>query len=191
MAATLRAFIAIEVPEAVSDSAQKFQERLRQSGVRARWVRQGSFHLTLRFLGDVPEERVGAIAGAMEEAASVSPPLRLLTHGLGVFPPKGPPKVLWMGLEGDVERLAALGDALSDRLESGAGIAKERRPFHAHLTLARFRDRLNRTAVQKAMEACGSPEPVSFVVESISLFESRLNPEGARYIRLASAPLGG
>ena len=146
--AELRLFVACELPDDVRDALGRLQAGLRR-GDRAglRWVRPEGIHITLKFLGGVEEGRVGEITPAL--ASAIEPfELRVRPASLGGFPSLvagggARLRVVWVGLEGDVEGLAALAGRVDAALES-IGFPSERRPFAAHLTLARVSDRASR-----------------------------------------------
>ena len=192
MSETLRAFVAVELPPEVKDTLShvvRFLDGRRIGGLRT--VDPASAHLTLKFLGNVPSSQVAAIEGALVDAASRSSPLRLRLDETGTFPGRGAPKVLWVGLAGDTDGLAALRSRIEEALDP-LGFAPEGRPFHPHLTLARMGDRSTRTDRNRAAAALSSApfEPgLTFAVEAVSLMRSILRREGARYVRLASIPL--
>lgn len=184
MSKTRRSFIAVEVPTSVSDLAAAVQEGLRRTGIRARWVAPESFHVTLRFLGNVTEDSMAGIVDAMESAANQFEPFSLTVGDIGVFPGKGRPRVIWLGFSDGGGRLEKAYQALETALEAVADIPREGKPFHGHLTIGRFKDRIRGDRLQKAMDANRPETSVSFSVEKISLFESRLLPQGARYVNL-------
>lgn len=190
MSRTLRCFIAVEVPDALAAVAADFQLQLKGAGIRARWVPPENVHLTLRFLGSIQENRVAPIVEAMHTAVTGIDPFTLTTADIGVFPAKGPPRVLWLGLAGNVERLNALHNALGTALGE-VGIPQEKRTYQGHLTLARFKDRISASRLADAVAHCGPPAPIPIVVDAIRLMESRLNPKGARYYRLDTTVLPG
>ena len=193
MSETLRAFVAVELPPEVKDTLShvvRFLDGRRIGGLRT--VDPATAHLTLKFLGNVPASQVAAIEDALVDAASRAMPLRLRLDGTGTFPGRGAPRVLWMGLAGDTEGLAALRSRIEEALHP-LGFASEGRPFHPHLTLARLGDRGTRADRDRAAEALSSApfEPgLTFAVEAVSLMRSILRREGARHVRLASIPLG-
>jgi 2'-5' RNA ligase len=144
-----------------------------------RWVDPESAHLTLKFLGPTAEESVPRIGEALERAARGVGRLRLGTADIGRFP-----GALWLGLDGDLDRLAALRDAV-EREVAPLGWPTEARPFRPHLTLARPRpgQRLPRT-----LEPVPPPR-IAFEVGEVSLMRSELGARGARYSRLLAVPL--
>jgi 2'-5' RNA ligase len=186
---SLRLFVALELPDDVRAALARLQDELRDAGApKLRWVRPEGIHLTLKFLGSVEERRVAGIEKALDEA--IEPfELALQPSHVGGFGGRRL-RVVWVGLDGDVERLAALA-ARVDEAMSSEGFERERRPFAGHLTLARVPDdapseeRARLVALIKAFE----PEPLpSMRLSEVSLMRSILSPTGARYERLASFP---
>jgi RNA 2',3'-cyclic 3'-phosphodiesterase len=184
---TLRAFIALELPLEIKEALAGFQGALRQAGLDkgARWVRPEHIHLTLKFLGDVPASRIGALEEALREAAVNVAPFILDVKGLGRFPPRGPAKVLWVGLEGELKRLYELYSRLETKT-TALGFAAETRPFKPHLTLARLRGGGELSDILEAHE-----EVVlgSFSAERLCLFRSDLSATGPRYTPLVQVRL--
>jgi 2'-5' RNA ligase len=158
--------------------------------MRLKWVRPESMHLTLKFLGDVDPARVPEIEAALAAAAGAAPPFSLNARGIGVFPGMRKPRVLWMGLEGQLDRLAALQAAVESEL-ARVGFPAEERPFKAHLTLARIKAPLRIPLSEALLSEAGEGESGPFPVERICLFRSELRPAGAVYTRLAEGILDG
>lgn len=190
MTQPLRTFIAIELPVAVSRELAAIQQRLRDRGLKLRWVKPGNIHLTLKFLGDIMPADIQDIEPAMQTAAQATPPFDLTVQGLGVFPGIRRPRVLWSGLGGAPERLARLYSSLEDDLAE-RGIAREKRPFKGHLTLARIKGALDSRRLLSAIEAEGLFEPLPLPVSELVLFQSRLQPAGAVYTPLVRIGLSG
>ena len=150
----MRAFIAIELPPEVADALKDLQRRLRQSGLKASWVRSENIHLTLKFLGDIAPENVEAISGAIKVVADRHAPFALSVAGLGVFPRVKKARVLWAGLSGGVAGLIELQQDLDAAL-SICGFERQIKPFRGHLTLARFRQRVDPGKLQSAFQELG------------------------------------
>ena len=194
MSEAIRAFVAVELPPEVRGALAPvvaYLEGCRIGGLRT--VDPASAHLTLKFLGNVPALRVGAIEEALVGATALSTALRLRLGETGTFPARGAPRVLWVGLAGDTDGLSVLQSRIEEALRP-LGFAPEGRPFRPHLTLARMGDRSTRSDRSRAADALSSApfEPgLAFTVGSVSLMRSILGREGARYVRLASIPLRG
>ena len=189
---SLRLFVAIELPSAWLDSLGDLVNQLRErlGPVRLRWVRPEGIHLTLKFIGQTAPSLVPAIESTLADALTTPPALRLALGGLGTFGDRGIPRVVWVGLEGDIEPLRAVAGRIDASLRH-LGIAAEKRPLAPHLTLARVPDGFSRADAGALAAALGSvPIPAAPPLEvlSVSLILSRLGPGGARYERLASFP---
>ncbi len=190
----MRAFVAIELPDSVKEMLAGVVRELKDAGIGGlRPVRPEGVHLTLKFLGDVPSDRISAIGDAVGRAAAQHAQFALYLSGVGAFPGGRAPRVLWAGVAGDLDRLAALQSSV-DACLSELGFARERRAFNPHLTLARLRDsasRDDRTRALRVLKAVRPREDSGFEVDGVSLFQSTLGPGGAVYRRLFHAPLAG
>jgi 2'-5' RNA ligase len=184
----IRSFIAIELPEETRKTLSAVQEELKESGAGVRWVRPGSIHLTLKFLGNIHPTQVEDVASAMVEVVRDHPPIGLCASGLGAFPSKRKPRVIWVGLEGEVERLASIQTRLETVLEP-LGFAREKRSFRPHLTIGRVKSRRGLQSLLEAMAAVKLPEFNSFDADEIILYKSDLRPTGAIYTKLHRIPL--
>lgn len=185
-----RLFVALEPPEPVRRRIAAVAEELRRAAGRAdavRWVPPENVHLTLQFLGAVPEERLPAVEAALRAAAADGGPLSLSLRGAGGFPNARRPRVVWAGVEGDVAPLAALVAGLGARLAK-LGFPPEDRPFSPHLTLGRARDGRGAPGLAGAL-AHAAGEATPWRVSELVLFESHLSPRGPRYEALARVPL--
>jgi 2'-5' RNA ligase len=192
---SVRAFVALELPEEARAFCVAATARARSTlgpdGQAVRWVDPAAIHLTLKFLGPVPEERVGEIVDRLTREVTGSPPFQLAVGGLGLFPNQRAPRVIWLALLGDQAALAAC----QERVESATiplGFPREKRPFQPHLTLGRVREGaapLQLAAIGRlpAGWPAGASQP--FPVTSISLMQSHLSPRGAQYTRLAALEL--
>jgi 2'-5' RNA ligase len=151
------------------------------------WVAPERLHLTVRFIGEVEEPLAARIAASLGEPVPC-PPFALTFAGFGAFPESGPPRVLWVGVAAGRDVLLQAESAIGDRL-SALGIARERRAYSPHLTLARVRDPRR---LQAARLFAGLADPSAVTqVDAITLFRSRLSPRGPEYTALARTPLAG
>ncbi len=158
-----------------------------------RWVNPDGIHLTIKFLGNIRPEGVTRITEAMGRAAAEVSPFQVRLWGLGTFPNEKRPRVLWAGMEGDIDRLRELQEISESALEA-LGYPIDRRPFNPHLTLGRVRDQVDertRRGIGSVLssEKLEASEP--WPVESVELIQTQFGSEGATYNTLASAPLKG
>jgi 2'-5' RNA ligase len=185
---TLRLFVAVDPAPEVRDRLRDAIGRSRPRAPSAKWVDAASLHVTLAFLGDVEEARVAEHSAAIAAVASRHAPIDLSFRGAGAFGGRKP-RVLWVGVEGAVEALAAAQRDLSTALVP-LGYAPENRPFSAHLTLARARDPRGDAALAACAEALAGEDFGATRVASILLYRSELSSKGAKYTLLSEAPLG-
>ncbi len=193
----IRTFVAIELNPLVRKALAQVQEDLRSRlqkatgpEVRIQWVKPESVHLTLKFLGDIPEERVPEIETALARVAGARARCTVDVGGLGAFPDTRAPRVLWVGLSGQVEGVTQLAAAV-ERALVALGCAPEPKPFNPHLTLARIKERSR--DIGRALAAGRLLEQVTPVgtvtVNAVALMKSELKPSGAVYTKLCEAPL--
>ncbi|HPO13297.1 MAG TPA: RNA 2',3'-cyclic phosphodiesterase [Candidatus Hydrogenedentes bacterium] len=179
----MRAFIAIELPEAIKDSLMSIRERLRHSGAKASWVHPENMHLTLRFLGEADQDAVNKISSLLEEAYHACGPLTLAVQGLGGFPNRRKPSVVWAGMEVRSGDLSAI-QAHAEHAAQTAGLPPEEKAFHPHITLARIRDHQALGRLPETLEAAQTYYGGEFTASVVSLFSSELRPGGPVYRRL-------
>jgi 2'-5' RNA ligase len=189
----IRSFVAIELPgEAKKGLASLRRELERDEHRFVKWVDPGGVHLTLKFLGNIPSKRVTEIAEAMKKAAQGLSPFLLEISGLGAFPSLKQPRVLWVGVGGELDKLSTLQQNI-DSAFATLGFAREERPFVPYLTVARVREGASAPERGRFGELVGS---VAFEgryridVEAVRLMRSQLTPTGAIYTCLAVVGLG-
>jgi 2'-5' RNA ligase len=177
--ARARAFFAIPPDAGWVKSARVFLARIRPDLPEASWTRPESWHLTLKFLGEVSRDWLAEFAAAIGRAAATLAPPPLSTTGAAVFPPRGPARVLAVGF--DAGGAAALSELAreADRAARDLGLPTERRPFRPHVTFAHLRRPWPADAIIRyRREADGWAFPL-WPIRSCVLYESRLAPEGA------------
>jgi 2'-5' RNA ligase len=187
MGKVLRAFVAAELPPAILEAAANLRKRYAAAGLCPRWVKPANMHLTLKFLGDIAADRQADARLAMQRAAQGQPTIRLTTAGTGVFPSLRKPRVLWIGLSGDVAALLELQARLEARFAE-LEFARETRSFKEHLTLARMRPEEDTQRLARAIDQLGGFAPIGFDISELVLFQSELRPGGAVYTPLARVP---
>ncbi len=188
----IRTFVAIELDAPLRNALAQVQTDLRSRlqktmgpDVRIQWVKPDSVHLTLKFLGDIPEARVPEIEAALACVTGAHARCTVDVGGLGAFPDARAPRVLWVGLSGQVEGLTRLAAAV-ERALVALGFAPDPKPFNPHLTLARIKERSR--DIGRALEASGllAQEMMlgPLTVAAVALMKSELRPSGAVYTRL-------
>lgn len=188
----IRSFIAIELPDEVKAALASLQAELKLAEhTFVKWVTPEGIHLTLKFLGNIVASRVSEIEKAVGEAVQGISSFKLEISDLGVFPNLRQPRVLWVGVGGEVDRLIVLQRRVDEALIP-LGFTPESRPFSPHLTLARLRERVSPRERRDFGELVQkTPFVAKYLVEvgAISLMRSQLLPAGAVYSRLAEIKL--
>jgi 2'-5' RNA ligase len=189
---SIRSFIAIELPPEIRLALETLQARLKSPDQPwVKWVDLHGIHLTLKFLGNVATDRIDEIIAAMREAVGGMPTLQLELKGMGGFPNLKRVQVVWVGLDGEIDRLRQLQQGIEVSL-ARLGFARESRPFTPHLTLARVRDRVSaedRQAFGQAVASASLEADYAFKVMAIGLIKSQLTRAGAVYSQLGAVGL--
>ncbi len=145
-------------------------------------------HLTLKFLGDVPDERVGEVGRALERALHGASSFPVTLRGLGVFPSRSRPRVLWVGISDGAKELSELARRIEGAMQ-GLGFPAEEHPFSAHVTVRRFRSGASTSSVASLLERHDQTVFAAGWVREVELKASELLPEGARHTTLLRVPL--
>jgi len=190
---TLRTFIAIELDESLRRSLGALQNRLKRQVPpgSVRWVAPEGIHLTLKFLGDTPGDRIPEIAAALRDACGTSAPFEVSVEGRGCFPSFRRPRVVWVAVHDNSHKLARLQQEI-ERLVAPLGYPTEERSFNPHLTLgrvSRHADGYEAAAVGQAVERSVVEQIGAQHVTEVRFIRSELRPTGALYTSLATAPL--
>jgi 2'-5' RNA ligase len=185
----VRLFVAAALPDEVRARLGAAQAALARLPLDVRWTRPEGIHLTFTFIGEVPAERVDPIRRALRESCGGLSPAALAARGVGVFPDRGRPRVIWAGVVGDLEAAGRVKNAVDAAL-APLGVVAEARPFRPHLTLGRVTGSRGGDW-RVAIDPHAGDEFGVFAVEACVLFESRLLPGGARYQALETVPLAG
>ncbi len=183
----IRSFIAIELPQNVKNGLAQLRNELeRAEHPFVKWVAPEGVHLTLKFLGNIPFKQVAEITKAIEAASKGISPFHLEISGLGGFPNLKQPRVLWVGIGGEIDKLVSLQQNI-DLALALLGFAKEERPFVPHLTLARIRQGVSpkeRKSFGELVMSTSFEISYPFDVKAVNLMRSQLTPAGAIYTRL-------
>lgn len=172
----MRLFIAVELPNEIRKQLTELQRRLRPLTNSARWVAPESIHITLKFIGEVPEKRVEEIDEAL--TGFTWKPFIVTVHGVGFFPGARSPRVFWAGMEAPT--MQGLTEELDARLER-AGFEKEKRAFRPHITLARAKVTRIDSSLVTAASSYSEHDFGSFTADRVFLFQSTLKSSGALY----------
>lgn len=194
MTQSLRAFIAVELPEEVQEAIWLVQERLHPLPPMRdlRWVDPSDTHITLKFLGETPIPQLPAIVAALDGVAERWEPFPVRLEGLGAFPNVFRPSVLWLGVAEGERPFQHLYNAVEVALKP-LGIKPERKEFLPHVTLARVPKSWTQGQQRALGELIGPtelPAVPSFTVGAVALFRSDLTPDGPEYLRLGNARFG-
>ena len=187
----IRTFVAVEAGPAVRQAALALIEQLRASPADVKWVDPENMHLTLKFLGDVDPRQIHRVCAAVKRAVAGAAPFELQIRGAGAFPNVDRPGTVWLGAGQGAQQVADLAGRLEEALEK-LGFRPEARRFHAHLTLGRVRrggpgvGELGQLIAQAADYGAGTMK-----VRKVTVFSSRLGPQGPTYESLGHATLAG
>jgi 2'-5' RNA ligase len=189
---TVRLFVSLNLPAALRERLaqwqSEFRSRLQMDGLR--WVKPDQIHLTLRFFGNLPRDAVGTLQQILGKVCEQAAPFQLRVEGVGCFPDLKRPRVVWVGVTGDLAPLHGLQRQIIQATATW-GESEAEQKFHPHLTIARVKDVRPRDAHRLA-EAVQSAPPSSFgdwPVESAELMQSKLSSEGAQHSSLATLKL--
>ena len=183
----MRTFIAIEIPETVKVELAKLQAKLRRTGAEVGWANPDTIHLTLRFLGETEERQLDQVKQLCANTAAEFHPFTLRFKDTGYFPNYRQPRVLWVGLAGEMEVATQLQKRLEEQVIE-MGFDHEDKPFKPHLTIGRVKSSKNVKPLVAKADMYVLPE-LSFEVGELVLFKSELHPAGARYTALARSEL--
>lgn len=185
---TVRVFCAVEVSRKVREAAAAHAERLRREFPYARpsWARPEGLHITLKFIGDVEAPHVRALSRAAGAAAISVRPFCLTIDESGTFPPRGAPRILWLGVRDESGRLSQLRRRLERECQA-AGFPREERAFKPHLTVARLRTPKDAHALSEAHRRMPFG-PHRFQVSELLVIRSELSPGGSRYTTISRHP---
>ncbi len=179
-----RIFTAIEPPEEILKKIQHIQLRLRKIiHGPVNWVRPEGIHLTLKFFGEVAGDVLATISERLEGFARQAKPLKLEVRKIGAFPNLNNPRVVWIGIEGDIAPLSRLQQTIDEGF-GDLGYPGEERPFRPHLTLGRIKEPKVLLGLAGIVEAKEVYDAGGFEAGGLDVIKSDLTPQGARYTRL-------
>ena len=185
----IRSFLAFELPPAIREKIGEVSIELQKLTLPVRWVKVTNIHLTIIFLGYVDEDKIDDIKEKVNLVVQRFSIFQTRLNDIGVFPNWRKPRVIWIGLGGEIERLSTLREELQTGLKV-LGFKPEKRPFAPHLTIGRFKGLVDRDEELKSIldryhDLSGDLQYLNELV----LFKSDLKPDGPVYTKMASWPL--
>jgi RNA 2',3'-cyclic 3'-phosphodiesterase len=189
----IRTFIAVEMSPSVIGRAGDLIDKLRVAAAEVNWVRPQQMHLTLKFLGDVPDTDTPDICRVVSEVAAGFEPFEITCRRAGAFPNVREPRTLWIGIEDGADELKRLAAAIDDALNRELGYAKEQRAFQPHLTIGRVKRELpgGRGELTQLLVKYAEFDADLVVIDEVVTFASFLGRQGPSHNALGHSPLGG
>jgi 2'-5' RNA ligase len=187
----IRSFLAFELPSEIKEVLTRVYGEVTRSSLDVRWVRTEGIHLTVVFMGDIEESDISPMGEQIGGVCSRYGPFTISLKSMGCFPNNRNPRVLWVGLEGDLERMSRFRDEIQRKLVP-FGIREEKRDFRPHLTLGRFKKPGKKAAETEKLllNYKGLTSPACSLKELI-FFKSDLRSGGAVYTKMRSWALSG
>jgi len=184
----MRTFVAIELKPDVKKNLSEFMKKLDSHNPNIRWIKDQGMHLTLKFIGEITENKAKNIRSVLNELELKHELFQMTLVGTGTFPPRSRhPRILWVGIE-ENRQLISLQSEIESLLER-MSISREKRRFFPHLTLGRVKSNHNITQVLEELSDNKDTEFGSQEVEEITFFRSTLKPTGAEYNTLSKIQL--
>ena len=184
----MRLFVAITLDDDIRSALSRVQAGLGRECNGVRWIPAEQLHVTVKFLGEVPDANVTSVAEAMTRGAARATPFSMDLGGCGCFPPRGGVRIVWAGIHEESGALLRCADVVEQELVQ-IGFQKERRPFSGHITIGRVREDRSHGRIRSAAEAFQF-DPVSQSVSTVTLMSSVLSPQGPTYTPVGKANLG-
>ena len=187
-----RTFIAVELAPRVATRAGELIDKLRVAAAQVNWVKTQHMHLTLKFLGDVPDTETPDICRVVADVARQIEPFEITCRGAGAYPTADHPRTLWIGIEDGAEELCALQAALESALKDELGFPKEARRFQPHLTIGRVKHEppSARGELAALLAKQANFDADLTVIDEVVVFASYLARSGPSYEALGRAELG-
>jgi len=186
----IRSFIAVVVPPEAAGKLRAAQERLKEMDGSVKWVKPDGFHITLKFLGGVERPRLDALWRTVGAAVVDSPRFVMRFRGIGAFPSRARPRVVWAGVTDGAAELVGVAERV-ERACQEHGFERENRPFRPHLTLGRAREATPSPRLGQGMAELAELELGEALVDRVVLMRSELTREGAIYHQLEQVMLSG
>ena len=184
----IRTFLSIPLPTEVKSKKNMFYSTFDPLGGKINWIRSDNLHLTLKFIGYTPENSIMEIIKTLTKLFLKEEPFNLIVNNTGCFPVPERPRVLWMGIDGNIKQLADMVLRIEDSLDK-IGFSKEQKAYHPHITIARIKYPQKKTPnVDLFLKS--TYDPIDFMVDRVQFLSSELLETGTVYSLLKSFPLG-
>ena len=183
----MRTFIALLLPDSLRPAVKALAGRLVKRGADFKWVEEENFHVTLRFLGEIPPADLSSAQEALKTLASF-PAFHAQLGEVGAFPSTRSPRVVWLGFRQGRTEMTEVAKALERELVERR-FPPEEKPFHAHLTLGRQRSPRGLEGLVSLLNEKPAVEAPSFPLKEVVLFSSTLTPQGPVYRALQTVTL--
>ena len=177
---SIRAFIAVELNQAIKDIVQSAIKSLQESEVDVKWVNAQNAHLTLKFLGNISVDKIPLIRQALQDISRQTLPFVIATEALGAFPSLDTPRVIWLGLKQGHDELKNCARKIENAL-NGLGFAKESRAFSGHITVGRIKSQKNLKNLASLLKEKPFGGAETQEVKALTLFKSTLTSNGPVY----------
>lgn len=184
----VRAFVAFELSQDVRQRIIDFLSQLMKVERRVKWVSHDHVHLTIKFLGEVDEEKIPRVKDSLAVIAESFAPFSVRVKGTGVFPAIKNPRVIWIGVIDESGNLSRMHNII-DKEMSIYGIPMEHRAFIPHITLGRIKEPVRMDQLLRILEEKRGEDFGEWMINGLTLFKSQLRPEGPIYTALGNFPL--
>ena len=185
----MRLFLAVDVSSQVRGSLEECVKHLRETRAPVRWVKPEAIHMTIKFLGETPEEKLKDLIAAMESVCGCIMPFPITVTGLGAYPNLRRPRIIWAGVQEASGTLQRLWNHSEDAART-LGWEKEKRGFSPHITLGRVKGSINLPRLSEVVKSLESKQWGDQEVPNLLLYSSRLKPGGAEYEVVHVFPFG-
>ena len=176
----IRIFIGIAIQENLKGDLKKLENELSEARADVKWVKTENLHITLKFLGFTPADKIPDIFGALKPLLSCINPFLLNLKGVGAFPEGSSPRVVWVGVEDGKGDISNLQKKIEEALEK-LNFSRENREYKPHLTIGRFKGRKNAASLERRITAKHASAFGEMAVRTIDIVRSDLGPEGPAY----------
>ena len=180
----IRTFIAVPVPEPLFNLREKLKATISEKTGKIRWLRKDQIHLTMKFLGDTTEDSINDVRHVMQKVADEFKPFNISIQKTGCFPKIERPRVMWIGVSGELDKLYQLVEKIQKKLNP-LGFPKDEKKYHPHITIARAKYPQKKTPdISTFLNT--SFDPIPFPIKKVQFISSELFPNGPVYTILGT-----